>query len=63
MCCLLAGNALQPSAVISLPPLLLLLLLLLRLLILVLLQGTKFHRIEPGFCCQGGDVVRGGWQV
>lgn len=22
-------------------------------------QGTKFHRIEPGFCCQGGDVVRG----
>lgn len=23
-------------------------------------KGTKFHRIEPGFCCQGGDVVRGG---
>ncbi|WIA20264.1 hypothetical protein OEZ85_006099 [Tetradesmus obliquus] len=22
-------------------------------------KGTKFHRIEPGFCCQGGDVVRG----
>jgi hypothetical protein len=28
-------------------------------LLLLLLQGTKFHRIEPGFCCQGGDVVRG----
>eukprot|EP00878_Enallax_costatus_P012925 GHUV01013497.1.p1 GENE.GHUV01013497.1~~GHUV01013497.1.p1 ORF type:complete len:202 (+),score=57.68 GHUV01013497.1:148-753(+) len=22
-------------------------------------KGTKFHRIEPGFCCQGGDIVRG----
>ncbi|KAF8055596.1 peptidyl-prolyl cis-trans isomerase [Scenedesmus sp. PABB004] len=23
------------------------------------LKGTRFHRIEPGFCSQGGDVVRG----
>eukprot|EP00798_Chlamydomonas_sp_ICE-L_P019383 gene19383-26032_t len=22
-------------------------------------QGVKFHRIVEGFCCQGGDVVRG----
>lgn len=22
-------------------------------------QGNKFHRIVSGFCCQGGDVVRG----
>lgn len=22
-------------------------------------QGCKFHRIVKGFCCQGGDVVRG----
>lgn len=25
----------------------------------VCLQGNKFHRIVSGFCCQGGDVVRG----
>jgi peptidylprolyl isomerase len=23
------------------------------------LKGTKFHRIEKGFVCQGGDIVRG----
>ncbi|KAG2493782.1 hypothetical protein HYH03_008002 [Edaphochlamys debaryana] len=22
-------------------------------------QGNKFHRIVKGFCCQGGDIVRG----
>jgi cyclophilin family peptidyl-prolyl cis-trans isomerase len=22
-------------------------------------QGCKFHRIVKGFCCQGGDIVRG----
>ncbi|GLC33065.1 Peptidyl-prolyl cis-trans isomerase 7 [Pleodorina starrii] len=22
-------------------------------------KGTKFHRIVKGFCCQGGDIVRG----
>jgi cyclophilin family peptidyl-prolyl cis-trans isomerase len=22
-------------------------------------QGVKFHRIVKGFCCQGGDVVKG----
>jgi cyclophilin family peptidyl-prolyl cis-trans isomerase len=30
-----------------------------RLCLLPVLQGTKFHRIVSGFCCQGGDVVRG----
>ncbi|GBF90618.1 hypothetical protein Rsub_03190 [Raphidocelis subcapitata] len=23
------------------------------------LKGTRFHRVVAGFCCQGGDVVRG----
>jgi cyclophilin family peptidyl-prolyl cis-trans isomerase len=27
----------------------------------IVLQGNKFHRIVSGFCCQGGDVVRGRW--
>jgi peptidylprolyl isomerase len=25
----------------------------------VALQGVCFHRIVKGFCCQGGDVVKG----
>lgn len=24
-----------------------------------LLQGVVFHRIAKGFCCQGGDIVKG----
>ena len=27
--------------------------------VLDLLQGCCFHRIVSGFCCQGGDIVRG----
>lgn len=23
------------------------------------MQGVRFHRIVKGFCCQGGDVVKG----
>ena len=26
----------------------------------LLLQGCRFHRIVKAFCCQGGDIVRGG---
>jgi peptidylprolyl isomerase len=22
-------------------------------------QGCQFHRVESGFCCQGGDIVKG----
>jgi cyclophilin family peptidyl-prolyl cis-trans isomerase len=23
-----------------------------------LLQGCPFHRIQSGFCCQGGDIIK-----
>ena len=22
------------------------------------MQGSPFHRLESGFCCQGGDIVK-----
>lgn len=30
----------------------------LELLILSIFQGSLFHRIKTGFCCQGGDIAK-----